>query len=308
MKKKTGSILLSCTMALVCALFSGCGFFSDREGLEYESDGLFHYYGGEKSYIIIGEEENLPEMVYVPSHYQGKEIVSYNTRYTPPSTIGGGHERYYHLYLDDVKRVYFPYNCDADYFDWSQPIGSKSLTQQFYTSDGFGLWSFISRADDLYFLSNAEIVSGDFFVREKLYNKCLEEISEFMEDGHNAKFFTFKEGKYRCMIRQEYRRNNEYIGCFEFQLQVTNTSYLFNYEGAPNDGYFFINDFGYGGKIENTPYEPKREGYTFGGWYKEPECINAWNFDEDKLPEAKQDEEGNAEFVETKLYAKWVPA
>ena len=126
-----------------------------------------------------------------------------------------------------------------------------------------------------------------------------------MEDDHNAKFFIFKEGKYRCMIRQEYWRNNEYIGCFEFQLQVTNTSYLFNYEGAPNDGYFFINDFGYGGKIENTPYEPKREGYTFGGWYKEPECINAWNFDEDKLPEAKQDEEGNAEFVETKLYAKW---
>lgn len=44
---------------------------------------------------------------------------------------------------------------------------------------------------------------------------------------------------------------------------------MFNYIGAPNDGYFFINDFERGGLIEDTPYEPQQEGYTFGGWYKD---------------------------------------
>ena len=91
----------------------------------------------------------------------------------------------------------------------------------------------------------------------------------------------------------------------ETQIYVANTSYMFNYEGEPNEGYFFINDFERGGAIEDTPYEPRREGYTFAGWYKEPECVNAWDFTKDTLPAAEYDEEGNLLFVETKLYAKW---
>ena len=88
-------------------------------------------------------------------------------------------------------------------------------------------------------------------------------------------------------------------------IQIANTSYMFNYEGEPNEGYFFINDFERGRLIEDTPYEPRREGYTFAGWYKEPECVNAWDFTKDTLPAAEYDEEGNLLFVETKLYAKW---
>ena len=91
------------------------------------------------------------------------------------------------------------------------------------------------------------------------------------------------------------------------ELQIANTSYMFNYKGAPNDGYFFINDFERGGLIEDTPYEPQREGYTFGGWYKESQCKTKWNFETDKLPEATYDEDGYVtDFVETKLYAKWI--
>lgn len=304
MRKKISALILSGIFVVMSVLLTGCINSSDE--LSYESDGQFHYYDCGDSYIIIGAEEELPETVYVPSHYKGKEIVSYNTTYTPPSTIGDGHERYYWLYLDNVKRVYFPYNCDRTYFDWTEKVGSKSLTEQFYTSNGFDLTDFIDRADDVYFLSKMEVVSGSFFVRSTMYEKCVSEIPEFMKDKYHAKFFTFQEGKHRLTMRQEYRKDHEYVGHFEFQIQVANTSYLFNYEGSPNDGYFFINDFEYGKKIENTPYEPMREGYTFGGWYKEAECKNEWNFDEDKLPEARYDEDGNVEFVETKLYAKWI--
>ena len=86
---------------------------------------------------------------------------------------------------------------------------------------------------------------------------------------------------------------------------AANTAYMFNYEGSPNEDYFFINDFERGGLIEDTPYEPLREGYTFGGWYKDSACTEKWDFSADKLPEAAYDEEGNFEYVETRLYAKW---
>lgn len=44
----------------------------------------------------------------------------------------------------------------------------------------------------------------------------------------------------------------------------------------------------------NKPTDPTRPGYTFGGWYKEPENINKWNFETDKVTE------------DTSLYAKWL--
>jgi len=40
---------------------------------------------------------------------------------------------------------------------------------------------------------------------------------------------------------------------------------------------------------------PTRAGYSFGGWYKEIGCINAWNFSTDVVTAA------------TTLYAKWTP-
>lgn len=92
-----------------------------------------------------------------------------------------------------------------------------------------------------------------------------------------------------------------------------NVSYYYNYEGSANDGYYWIDDCEYGSVIEYIPPEPKREGYEFGGWYKEAECINAWNFDTDTLPEEKKELEAYGDgfrevtaYQETILYAKWV--
>ena len=47
-----------------------------------------------------------------------------------------------------------------------------------------------------------------------------------------------------------------------------------------------------GSKI-SAPSEPSVEGWTFGGWYKEPSCTNAWNFASDVVNETMT------------LYAKW---
>ena len=56
--------------------------------------------------------------------------------------------------------------------------------------------------------------------------------------------------------------------------------------------------------------------YEFAGWFKEPECVNFWNFEVDIVPtkeytpgypigNSKKDKE-NYIYKETALYAKWI--
>ncbi len=47
------------------------------------------------------------------------------------------------------------------------------------------------------------------------------------------------------------------------------------------------------GNLAAQPTDPTRDGYTFGGWYKESGCTNAWNFSTDLVTESRS------------LYAKW---
>lgn len=47
------------------------------------------------------------------------------------------------------------------------------------------------------------------------------------------------------------------------------------------------------GAAITAPATPTRDGYTFGGWYKEASCVNAWNFDTDTVTSSLT------------LYAKW---
>ena len=92
----------------------------------------------------------------------------------------------------------------------------------------------------------------------------------------------------------------------EDNFWLSNCNYFYNYEGAENDGYYWSDNYNYGEKIAYIPQDPEREGYIFGGWFQEPECVNVWNFDTDTLPEAKYNEDGEALYQETRLYAKWL--
>ena len=62
---------------------------------------------------------------------------------------------------------------------------------------------------------------------------------------------------------------------------------------------YFIADYDEGETIAYVPEAPEKEGYEFGGWYKEEECENEWNFEEDTFTLA----EGQTVM---KLYAKWI--
>ena len=95
------------------------------------------------------------------------------------------------------------------------------------------------------------------------------------------------------------------------KVYPANVSYKWNYEEAPNSGYYWIDDY-YNEIISYIPTDPTREGYIFDGWYKEPECINKWDFDNDIVPGTEWESinvsphKKLVKYQETVLYAKWV--
>jgi len=267
--KKLITVLLAAVM-----LFSLASCKPDSISEEFISDGLFKYYYIKKSdcYAIVGKtQETMPETLYIPAYYKGKNVEC--AYYREPAL---NHYIYYGLSLCGVKRVYFPYACDLSYFnEVSVP------DEAFFVCENVFIYNWLSYSVQ---------PQSDYricFLTKKLYEEYVNEYNTYMVGGI---------GKYIT----------SYYDNFSYKVQIANTSYLFNYEGAPNSGYFFINDFERGEKIENTPYEPLRKGYTFGGWYKDAECTNKWDFETDKLPDAEYDENNIFKFVETCLYAKWI--
>lgn len=85
-------------------------------------------------------------------------------------------------------------------------------------------------------------------------------------------------------------------GYFRGSLLKANVSYYLNYD---ENNYYYIDFYGNGEKILYIPPEPQRNGYLFGGWFKEADCVNQWDFNTDTLQIA-EGEQG------VKLYAKWI--
>ena len=89
----------------------------------------------------------------------------------------------------------------------------------------------------------------------------------------------------------------------DYSFNRANVSYNYNYDESPNGGYYWIDDYD-GEIISFVPPTPTRDDYTFMGWYKEPECINEWDFNNDVVP-SKEFIENEYIYKETILYAKW---
>lgn len=89
---------------------------------------------------------------------------------------------------------------------------------------------------------------------------------------------------------------NELSEYFKGSLLKANVCYFLNYD---ENNYYYIDYYENGEKVMYIPPEPQRDGYSFGGWFKESDCINQWDFDTDAL-------QLNEEVQEVKLYVKWI--
>lgn len=86
----------------------------------------------------------------------------------------------------------------------------------------------------------------------------------------------------------------------EYDLEnPQNSFHIANMEFVSEDATYFIADYDEGELIGYIPADPVRAYFSFAGWYKEPECENAWNFEENTFSLA------NGQTI-MKLYAKWL--
>ena len=69
-------------------------------------------------------------------------------------------------------------------------------------------------------------------------------------------------------------------------------TYVVTFDSQSGSQVSSISNVSFGSAI-SAPAAPARTGYTFGGWYKEASCTNAWNFSTDTVTS------------DTILYAKW---
>lgn len=130
----------------------------------------------------------------------------------------------------------------------------------------------------------------------------------------NAYTVIWKSLKFQCISWQKgyivgYNLLPELLDGEDLVGILANVSYMYNYENAQDDGYYWVDSYD-SNLISFTPPEPRREGYSFGGWYKEPECINVWNFEADKTGKEIQLQSSDPEDYDvndiTFLYAKWI--
>ena len=115
----------------------------------------------------------------------------------------------------------------------------------------------------------------------------------------------------RCYVPSEYyqlyckRFSRDY-----YRVNKANVVYNINYLNEEYK-YHCVDNYAYSTEekasyITIIPPAPERNGYEFGGWYKESECITLWNFEVDTLPLVQYDEDKEEIFQETMLYAKWI--
>ena len=302
--KKTSIIVLICILIVFCLGTYAC-FSCDPRSRKYkelseskETDGLFDYYYDKNrdEYILTGDMwDNNPEIMYMPAYYKNKEIhkvFEKDQGFAGSITFGPS--------FKNVKKLYISYS-NSDFSDWENYIYVKGTDK---------LTDYIKKAVEVIICASQDILSHDFtdiFIRFNFISYS--EI--YLTSEYYNTITKLLENKSYPIIKE-----SEYQKCYQFetmntlrtvQISKANITYLFNYENSPNGGVFFIDNYGYGESIKNPPYDPIREGYTFEGWYKESECINKWNFETDTLPIVEYDEDGNpVEFIETKLYAKWI--
>ncbi len=284
-KKQLTAIAL-CIVLVFASMLCGCMHESESEKISngYEIDGCLKYYYLEEKdqYLIVGDiGEYNPETMVIPAYYKGKEVqVGYRSRkdWLPQNFAPS---------LTNVSCVYFPFgNYDDSIINHVLPDGNDLVLETIY-----------------YCVDWVKSVEGLFQKKGSVDRVLYCKYPAFLERKEKMGMWLTEtvsmENNYTMIVTVTIDLRDLYD--YQYKIRVANTAYMFNYEGEPNGGYFFINNFDWGKKIEPAPYMPMRNGYEFKGWYKEPECINLWDFESDTLPQESE----IGENPETKLYAGW---
>ena len=282
MKKQITAIVL-CIVLVFASMLCGCMRVTDGEKIRngYKIDGCLKYYYLEEKdrYLIVGDiGEYNPETMVIPAYYKGKEVqVGYRSQNWPSQNFFPS--------LTNVSCVYFPFGNYDDSIDVI-PVGNNLVLETIYYCVDW-----VKTAERLFRKKGS--VDRVLYCKYPAFLERKERMGMWLTETVSM------ENDYTMIVTVTIDLRDLYD--YQYKIRVANTAYMFNYDGEPNGGYFFINNFDWGKKIDPAPYMPMRNGYEFKGWYKEPECINLWNFESDILPQESE----IGENPETKLYAGW---
>ena len=194
----------------------------------------------------IGEYN--PETMVIPAYYKGKEVqVGYESQNWPPQRFS--------LSLTNVSCVYFPFGNYDDSIDVI-PVGNNLVLETIY-----------------YCVDWVRSVEGLFQKKGSVDRVLYCKYPAFLERKGRINMDLIEtvsmENAYTMIVTVTIDLRDLYD--YQYKIRVANTAYMFNYDGEPNGGYFFINNFDWGKKIEPAPYMPMRNGYEFKGWYARQE-------------------------------------
>lgn len=289
MMKKIATSIMAMILAGVSIFgVSGClSTFDFKNEFIWEGDFAYHEMSeGNYSVLDLTEQGKQKSVLYIPAYFRDGIVT-----YTREEHFGEVDDVGYSLNVGRKEKVYFPFGHRGYSASNIMHFCYGNMDLEFYANSSEYYLDYILNHARPWGVGQ---LIKKYYISSGLFNILTQKLSAYQAE---YPLITFSMENSYTVVAQEKETKS--------LIHAANTSYMFNYEGEPNEGYFFINDFERGGLIEDTPYEPRREGYTFAGWYKEPECVNAWDFTKDTLPAAEYDEEGNLLFVETKLYAKW---
>ena len=253
MKKQLTAIVL-CIVLVFASMLCGCMRESESEKISngYKIDGCLKYYYLEEKdrYLIVGDiGEYNPETMVIPAYYKGKEVqVGYRSRkdWSPKNFAPS---------LTNVSCVYFPFGNYDDSIDFI-PVGNNLVLETiYYCEDG------VESVEKLFKKNGRD--NGILYCKYPAFLYRKERIGIWLAETVSM------ENDYTMLVTVTLKSAILFV--YQYRIRVANTAYMFNYDGEPNGGYFFINNFDWGKKIDPAPYMPMRNGYEFKGWYARQE-------------------------------------
>ena len=269
--------VVSLIIAVISLLFVGCYLFilfKDGIGVRLYSEGYYIYsVTYEEPRVVIrgltdlGKEQ---EILVIPQQINGYPVVSVGgTDYDVGKVEEKFGEGHAMFNSSKLKRIYVPF--------------ALTRAPGVYLTDDF-----IGSNTKLEAFVAMEVVGDDYW-------NC------YLRDSSA----NYSEKKKLTVFDELYCVNG-----VPRQRLPANVTYYLN-PGQEPDSVYWIDDYD-GEKIRYIPPDPAREGFEFAGWFKERECVNKWDFENDIVPKKiyEYDLDGTPltyTYVETKLYAKWIP-
>lgn len=270
--KKVAKVVLICFLVFVIVLF--CTFLGVLIGCKAacRSMSFDDLHNGMR---FLKKSDNDGQSYYCAGRFEESEGIE---TYFIPDSINNipvkmlGYSIYLNTYAGciyanyDLKNLYIPGSINRVYYQY--------FSREFEIDDSGTEWTYLYKDLKIYYggevIDLTKIAGGaQYFVPAENFEQfCIVTFGDDMPDGQK-------------------------------RIAKANISYRTN--AAEKNEYYYVDYVNYGEKIANVPPAPTREGYKFGGWYTEAECINEWRFDR-VVPQLSHAED----FKELCLYAKWI--